>query len=127
MYEENTVPAWRKILILALAGVAIVAIVWLTVWLIFFHNHNTTPTSSHKPSGPSSQQSHTSSNSDSGSSKSSNSSTTPSTSSPATSSASTTTPALANTGPGNIFAPVVLASVTGSALYYVRLRRKLTE
>jgi cytoskeletal protein RodZ len=127
MYEENTVPAWRKIVILAVAGVAIVAIVWLTVWLIFFHNHSTTPASSKKPSSSSSQGSRASSDSESRSSSSSTSSTTPPSSSPSTSSASTSTPTLANTGPGNVFAPVVFASLTGSALYYIRLRRKLTE
>jgi len=127
MYEANEVSLTRRIVVLTITGVAIVAIVWFTVWFIFFRNHHDTETparnrgSQSQTEKQSSDTNSSTSSSSSDTNAASNSSSTGTTG--ATSSTATTTPALANTGPGNVVAPVAIAVVVGSSLYYVRVIR----
>jgi cytoskeletal protein RodZ len=145
MYEENNTPVFRRIIVLALAFVALVVVLWLLVWLIFFRHHNPTNVAPKHKETSQSQSTQSSSSEDNSSNQTPG--TTPSTPAPTPGStpaqtptsapapnnsgtintpASTTTPNnLANTGPGNVVAPVAVAVVAGSSLYYVRLHRKL--
>ena len=128
MYEANEVSLTRRIVVLAITGVAIVAIVWFSVWFIFFRNHHTSETPARNRSSQS-QTEKQSSDANSSSSSPSNSNGSTGTNNSAAgqtgtaSSTATTTPGLANTGPGNVVAPVVIAVVAGSGLYYVRVLR----
>ena len=140
MYDTEE-PVLRRVLAIILWAVVIVAVVWAVIWFVFFRGHaqpsNTgglthkNTTSQNKPQGQQPVQSNP------------NTSTSPSTSSSSqtannagsslgsnnnSSSSTTQTPTqLANTGAGNIFVPFTLAAVAGSAVYYIRLRRKLTQ
>ena len=137
MYETNEVPVARRVIILVLTAIAIIAIVWLTVWLIFFRHPEPAKVTKQKPTATSSQSSQPtkpSSSTSSGSNQSGSSATPASGSNPTspsanqnTSSASTTTPALANTGPGNVIPPVLAASVLGAGAYHTYLRRKYAD
>jgi cytoskeletal protein RodZ len=130
MYEQNEVPVFRRILWIVLWFVVIVAVIWVLVWLIFFRHSSPKATKSHtpqtsqnQPAAPSSPKTATGSG------------TAPTGSSPAPtagqgnpspSSTGTAAPSqLANTGAGDVIVPFVVASAAGSALYYVRLRKKL--
>lgn len=127
MYEANEVSLTRRIVVLAITGVAIVAIVWFTVWFIFFRNHHTSETPASGRNSQSQTEKQSSDTNSSSSSSSSDNNTAPNSSSSGTtgtaSSTATTTPALANTGPGNVVTPVLVAMVVGSSLYYVRVLR----
>lgn len=147
MYEQTEQPTGRRVLWIVLWFIIIAAVAWVFIWLIFFRGDNTETntdklTSSAKnQSNGSSQKSKTSNTSDSSKSSSDSSKNNHDTnggsadSSDAASSGSSqaaagtaqTTPSqLANTGAGDVMLPVVAASVAGSALYYIRIRKKLT-
>jgi cytoskeletal protein RodZ len=125
MYEDE-VPVFRRILWFALWFIVIVAVLWFLVWLIFFrettpkHNTSTNKSGSHSqsasnqpPQSNPGSQSNTSGNASNGSNKS------------GSSSATSTPDHLANTGAGDVFIPFGVATVAGTVIYYVRLRRKL--
>jgi len=123
MYEDD-VPVFRRILWFALWFIVIVAVLWFLAWLIFFRetapkksssnnsgqNHSASNQSPQQKSGPQSN----GSSSNSGSSGGTNNK-----------SADTAPNQLANTGAGDVFVPFAVATVAGTAIYYVRLRRKL--
>lgn len=123
MYEQNDVPVFRRILWLALWFVVILVVLWVAVWLIFFRHADTKKVATpHKTTTTTQQQ------------KSSGTVATPDSADSSTSSGNpssgatvpTASPAeLANTGPGDVVTPVAVAAVAGSALYYIRTRKKL--
>lgn len=132
MYEDNA-PAWRRLLLIAMSVIVIIAVLWLAVWLLFFHHGTSKPTPS--PRHNSGQQAqHGNSNGSSATPKSGSATpgatggsasqpaapaTTPGSGQSATSSSQ-----LANAGPGEVLIPVAIAAGAGSALYYLRLWRK---
>lgn len=122
MYEDE-VPVFRRILWYALWFIVIVAVLWFLVWLIFFRESTPKKSSSNK-SGQNQSASNQSPqhNNGSTSNKPSNNG-----SSNANNGHQTTTAPdhLANTGAGDVFVPFIVATAAGTAIYYVRLRRKL--
>lgn len=140
MYEqtESRAAVVRRVLLIGVwlvALVALVALVWLLVWILFFRHHHTAApaknvdTSLHRKStsaGSSNTSNPALSGQGTGGGANSNSN-------PATSGAQTndTHPQtggqteLANAGAGNVVLPVMVATIAGSSLYYVRLRKKL--
>lgn len=114
MYDQDTVPVFRRGLWMVLGLIVIVAVLWAVAWLIFFR-HPSPKTSTLHGANTSQNQS--------GNNQSSNSSTNSSTN--ASNTAATNSDQLANTGAGNVLVPFGVASVVGGTLYYVRLRRKL--
>jgi cytoskeletal protein RodZ len=126
MYEQNEAPTLRRRLWLVMWFVIIALVLWALVWLLFFR---------HSPSNKTLHGSNTSQNQTSnsgnhntpktgGTSGGSPASTSTSGSS-ATPSTTATPDGLANTGPGNVIAVVTSATVAGTLLYYIRLRKKL--
>ena len=134
MYEESETPDYRRLIVFGVAIVLIVAIVWLFVWLIFFRSSAKVATP-HKPASSQSQSTKSGKSNKQQTSQSSGGSGQGSSNAEGQINApgqnATTTPGgasssqLANTGPGNVLVPVGAATVAGSALYYVRLRKKL--
>jgi len=123
MYEDD-VPVFRRILWIALWFVVVVAVLWVLVWLIFFRHSTPKVSTSHKSGNQHSSQSNQppKAASSGGSSSSTGSGNTE------TNGSSSTTAQpdeLANTGAGDVLVPFVVAGMTGSVLYYVRLRKKL--
>lgn len=125
MYEDE-VPVFRRILWFALWFIVIVAVLWFLVWLIFFresspkHNTSTNKSGNHNQSASNQPPQ---SNSGSKPSTPANGANSGNTSS--SGSSSTAPDHLANTGAGDVFIPFGVATVAGTAIYYVRLRRKL--
>ncbi len=113
MYAQDETPAFRRRLWMILWFIVVVVVLWTLVWFIFLR-HSPSKVSNLKGSNTSQSQS-------SNSSSSSNKSNTPTTPTAST----TSNQQLANTGAGNVLVPFAVASVGGSVLYYVRLRRKL--
>jgi len=131
MYDQDEAPTFRRGLWVILWFVVIIAVLWTLIWLIFFrHSSPKTPTLQGSNTNQN-QSSDNKSNSNSGSSKSSDKNganngggggnTAPS--APSNTSGSSANQ-LANTGAGDVVVPFVVASVAGTAIYYVRLRRK---
>lgn len=118
MYAQDETPAFRRRLWMILWFIVVVVVLWTLVWFIFLRD-SAPKVSNLKGSNTSQNQS-----SSSGSNSSSNSSSSKS-STPSSSSTSTSDQQLANTGAGNVLIPFAVASVAGTALYYIRLRRKL--
>lgn len=151
MYE-NEEPVLRRVLWIVLWFVIIVAVVWAIVWVVFFRNKNvpkpTLQTGKSHTSQSSGSSSHpntpqppaTGSNSGSSANSGSNSGSAPSMGSPSTATqAPSSAPggntnttqqnpqALANAGAGDVLVPFAVATMAGSAIYYVRLHKKLTR
>lgn len=132
MYEDNA-PAWRRLLLIAVGVIVAIAVLWLVIWLIFFHHSPSKPASSSRHNSGQQAQ-HGNDNGTSGAPESGSAppgSTGGSASQPAGSAAApgagppaASSPQLANAGPGEILIPVAVAAGTGSALYYVRVWRK---
>jgi hypothetical protein len=131
MYEqpEPRATVLRRVLWLVLWFIAILAIVWGLTWLIFLRNHSsktakdtpdTLKSRPHDSSNDTSKQGQSNTgNKANGSTNTNGRQTTPT--------GSTSTPTqLANTGAGDVVLPVVVASFAGSALYYIRLHRKVS-
>ena len=129
MYEESN-PFIRRIILLAIGAIVIIAVLWLLVWLIFFRHSNTAKVA--PKTKPNSSQGQVSENhpstppSNNSSQNQAQANTQGTVSAPGTS--STTTPKqLANTGPGNVFVPIVVATAVGTLVYQLRLRRLRPE
>lgn len=122
MYEQQEVPVLRRILWIVLWFVVALAIIWVLVWFLFFRHHASKPIAPHKPQDQSIQP-HNQSTAPTKKTPA------PTTSAPSAPNASTTPAAspsqLANTGAGNVLVPFAVASVGGTAFYYIRTRRKL--
>jgi cytoskeletal protein RodZ len=119
MYEQEEAPTLRRRLWLGMWFVIIALVLWALVWLLFFRG--STPDKTLHGSNTSQNQT---SNNSTNTKNTGGSSGTNSTS--GSSNTATTTPDnLANTGPGNVVAVVAGSAVAGTALYYVRLRKKL--
>ena len=115
MQTQDVTPVFRRRLWMVLWFMVIAVVLWALVWFVFFRQ-SSPKISNVRGSNTSQKQSSSSS-----SSQSSTTSATP------TASTTTTPNNLANTGAGNILIPFAVASVAGTAIYYVRLRRKLTS
>jgi len=151
MYE-NEEPMSRRIVWIVLWFVIIVAVAWAIVWLVFFRGSTTnqngglknkTPQSqsSQAPkeqSGGSGKQNSNNSNNSNGGNTNNSGGNAPSTApaaggnpAPAPSGGSsspTQAPnTLANTGAGDVLIPFAVATMVGSAIYYVHLSKKLTH
>lgn len=118
MQTQDVTPVFRRRLWMVLWFMVIAVVLWALVWFIFFRQ--TSPKISNVRGSNTSQRQSSNSSSSSSSSQSSASST-------PTASTTTTPSNLANTGAGNVLIPFAVASVAGTVLYYVRLRRKLTS
>lgn len=129
MYEQKEMPVWRRVLWIVLGAVVVVAIVWALVWLIFIRDNSPKAPAIHSKDHHQTQTSDTSKsgNATQNNSSSSKQSTQPSGTPSQSSNSSTPPQTLANTGPGNILAPVFITSVVGSTFYYIRLRRKIVK
>jgi LPXTG-motif cell wall-anchored protein len=112
LYEQDEVSGLRRGLGITALFVVTVVVLWTLVWLVFYRNSSPKVATKHS-SGTTQSQKSSDAQSASG---------TPGTSN---TSGGTTPTQLANTGAGNIMVPFAVASMVGSALYYVRLRRKL--
>lgn len=132
MYEQNDAPMYRRLILIGVAAVVVIALIWVLVWLIFFR----TTTKVAAPHRPATTQSQSAKSGQSGKNTAPKTSGSPQSNSgsegqinapgqSATTSPGSTSSQLANTGPGEIFLPVGAAAVAGTALYYVRLRKKL--
>jgi LPXTG-motif cell wall-anchored protein len=142
MYEDSEAPVLRRVLWIVLWFIVIVAVAWVAVWLAFFRHVNTNtgsitppkhsqqsqskgkePSNGNNTTGATAPKSSTTGGTGSASTPtiSPSSGSTSTASNPAPSSSNT----LANTGAGNIFIPFGAASVVGTALYYLRLRKKV--
>lgn len=97
--------------------VAAVAILWLGAWFLFFRDtgSKTADLESERTSQDKTSQTKTDKDKSSGTSNTNK-----------TSDKTATPSELADTGPGNVAAVVGLATVAGTVVYYVRLRKKLT-
>jgi LPXTG-motif cell wall-anchored protein len=141
MYEDNEQPVLRRILWIVLWLIIIVTIGWAAIWLALFRNDTA---NNGRLKSPSQQSQHATTHSpntgkttqSSGTTNNATTNTNNSSSNPApsnvnnpTSTTSTTTsptpPTLANTGAGDVFIPFMAATMAGSAIYYVRLRKRL--
>jgi len=139
MYEDTEQPVLRRVLWIVLWFIIVATIAWALIWLVFFRHHNTPNNSGstlHAPqhsqssgTGTKAQSPSTHSGSSSTATNSGSSATPSSTSSTPTGSSTTTQgpSTLANTGAGDVFTPFIVASLAGSAVYYVRLHKKLTR
>jgi len=131
MYEDKKAPLIGRIIWLAVAILAIIAVVWFVLWLFIFRGSGSDTTSKDNGSTQSVSESTSGSTvpsqSDASGSATSNTSESSSASGNA-SSTSTTEPAaastLANTGPESFWAPALLAVAGGTVFYQVRLRRR---
>lgn len=150
MYEDTgNKPGLRRIILMAVWLIVVVAVLWVAIWLIFFRhpaakkvtaplkqttqqqkqatnsgNNSPTPTSTTTPTStnPTAPTATTpSSNSATNTQGSSSAPTTGSSSATSTTQSSK----LANTGAGNMILPALAATVAGGAIYQVRLRKKL--
>lgn len=130
MYEDNKSPI-RRIILIVLAAVAIVAVIWLVVWLLFLRGNSTKKVSTPAKPATSTSQPATDkpkptppppTSTDQGATQPSPAATAPATTPPTTKSAN-----LANTGPGDVFAVAGLTAVAGSIFYYSRTRRRLLQ
>jgi cytoskeletal protein RodZ len=143
MYE-NEEPISRRIVWIVLWFVIIVAVAWAIVWLVFFRNSSTTnqngglkskapqsqPSQTPKNSqGNSGKQNSNSSNSNSGNGGSANNSGNGAApTAPASGGSAAPAPnTLANTGAGDVLIPFAAATMVGSAVYYIRLSKKLAH
>lgn len=139
MYDTEE-PVLRRVLAIILWAVVIVAVVWAVIWFVFFRGHSqpanngglthkgTTSQNNQNKSQGQKPQSPTQPSTSSGSSSSSQTANNAGSSLQSGGSSAAQGPTqLANTGAGDIFAPFALATVAGSTVYYIRLRRKLTQ
>lgn len=129
MYEDKKAPLIGRIIWLAVAILAIIAVVWFVLWLFIFRSSGSDTTS--KGNGSTQSVSESTSGSSVPSQSNTSEATTEGTgdsSSGNTSSTATTQPAtagtLANTGPESFWAPALLAVAGGTVFYQVRLRRR---
>lgn len=142
MYEQPQVPLLRRVLWIVLWLIVIAAVIWVLVWLIFFRQSNS---GTLKPATKQSQQSQavqkspstsnprTATNSTKDNTPTSSSST-PSTnasqsgqSSPAPrATGSSSSSQLANTGPGDVILPAMVATILGGVSYHAWQRRKVS-
>lgn len=133
MYEQNKVSIIGRIIWLLISLLIIVGLVWFLLWLFVWRNGNDVkPIKTTQPNISTSQSTSGSSTTPATSTK----SVAPSTNSQSANTASSTgetsstytnVPAgsLANTGPGNLIAPIALAFAGGTVYYHIRLRRKV--
>jgi hypothetical protein len=151
MYEPTAdrASALRRIITVALILAVIVAVVWVSAWLLFFRDSQSSNKSSdkglqtqqapHKSDRPSAN----TSTPNSGSSSPSNTQPSGGQASGGTGAANTPAPPtavggsgaaggdtsqpsqLADTGAGDVLLPVAAAAAAGTGLYYIRLHRKL--
>ena len=132
MYEDNHIHAFRRMALIGLWLLAVLVVAGLLVWLIFFHHDSKGVIKTGEKSGSGhTQTSQPSASTPATIPKPATTSTptvlTPDTT-PTSASPSTTTPSqLANTGPGDLATPILGAVLVGSAVYYVRLHRKLVS
>lgn len=119
MYDQDTVPTFRRGLWMVLGLIVVVAVLWTVVWLVFFRHPSPKVSTLH---GNNASQNQSDNNqpqsSDTGSGGSANSKPNPG-------AAAANTDQLANAGAGNVLIPFAVASVAGGVLYHIRLRRKL--
>lgn len=129
MYEQNEVPMFRRILWIVLWFIVAVAVIWVLIWFIFFRDSS--PKVVKKPStatqkSQSTQKKPTKTGTTPAPSTSTDTGSIGTNQNNATTNPTGTTPSqLVNTGAGNIVVPFAVASVAGTTIYYVRLRRKL--
>jgi len=143
MYDQNETqtPIFLRILWIALWAILIIVVAWVFIWLLFFRHQDTGKISTDK--NQTTQQTSTNGDASKNTKDTKDTQNTPSnnpgtnnTTSPQTSqnssSAAANDPAkatpteLANTGAGDVLMPFAVATVAGTTLYYIRLRRKLT-
>jgi len=117
-YEQDEVPTYRRGLWLALWFIVIAVALWTVVWLIFFREP-APKTSTLHGSNTKQDQSSGNKNQNSGSNSGNNNGN----GSGDTGSADQ----LANAGAGNVIVPFAVASAAGTAIYYVRLRKKVSQ
>ena len=126
MYEPQESSVFRRMLWYALWAVAVIAVLWLLVWVIFVRDTSPKKTSTNNKSPTSSS---TSTNNKKTPPPPAKSPTTPSgaqTSTPGDASGSTpSSPALVNTGPGNVAALAAVAAAFGGVAYHLFIRRKV--
>jgi len=139
MYEQDATPGFRRTAWVVLWFIVVVAVLWALIWLVFFRHTSPKVSTLHGSNTGQSQSSGSSNNKNnngtggsagstaqnSNSSSQNSNSSSSSSSTTANNSATTGPTQLANTGAGNVLVPFAVAGVTGSTLYYVRLRRKL--
>lgn len=137
MYDRNRLTVAGRIIWFVVSLLILLGLIWLVLWLFLWRSPQTS-TSGTQPTKTTQQGTDTSKQSQSTSSGSSvaQPGSTPQ-STGVTSSTSTTTPAiaspvaqgssLANTGPGNLVTPVILAMLGGAAYYHVRQRRSIQD
>ncbi len=131
MYQPDQAHVLRRGLWILLWLVVIVVALWALVWLLFFHH----PTPSATLHESNSKQTHSASNSPSSQSANGGAATTkndgqsPGSTVPDTntSKVAPNSNQLANAGAGNVFVPFGVATLAGTAFYYVRLRRKAMQ
>jgi len=130
MYEDNEQPVLRRALLAIVWLVIIVTIAWASIWLAFFrHDNSQTNQGGLKHATTQHPQSPVTNNKKQGSSGSNTGSTSQgSNSNPNTGNTSSQQPqTLANTGAGNVFVPFTVATIVGTTVYYIRLRKKLMQ
>lgn len=137
MYEQPDTPVRRRILWLVVWFVAIVAVVAVLGWLLFFR-HNAATKTAQPPKPMATQQQPAKPSQTSGPNSSSGQGGTPGSGStqpvapnstaapvsPGAPSSSQQPQQLANTGPGDVITPVVTAVVAGAGGYYLYTRKK---
>lgn len=134
MYEQPKTSAAGRLVWFIISLLIIAGIVWLILWFFFWREPSSDTTPS-KDTGKTSQQTgNTGSSSTKNTSGSTSSSTNGSSSNTSTPTslgavAEETTPAttLANTGPGDVVTPVMIAVAGGIVFYQVRLRRRFVS
>jgi len=135
MYEQVEVPVFRRIIWIIVLAVVAVVVLCVLIWLIFFRHPAKKPHSSTSSTKTSQKQQAADNNGlnvsiDGDHTATSGTTSTSDTPGPTgaskknTSNTGAPSTELANTGAGNVIAVFAVASVTGSVLYYVRLRRK---
>lgn len=115
LYEQDEVSGFRRGLGITVLFVVTVVVLWTLVWFVFYRNSSPKVATKHSSGTAQSQKS---------SDTQSAGGTSGTTGTPSASGGAAPTQ-LANTGAGNIMVPFAMASIAGSAFYYVRLRRKL--
>jgi len=131
MYEDKKAPLIGRIIWLAVAILAIIAVVWFVLWLFIFRSSGSDTTSKDNGSTQSVSESTSGSavpsqsdTSESATSNTSKSSFTSGSTSSTSTTEPTTTGTLANTGPESFWAPALIAVAGGTVYYQARLRRR---
>ncbi len=123
MYEQDAAPNIRRVIWIALGFIVTVVVLWVLVWLVFFRHSSSKTTNINGSNTKQNQSGTTKPNTKGGANG--NASSPPSNTGAPSSSAAAAPDQLANTGAGDVFVPFAVAGVSGSVLYYVRLRKKL--